>query len=83
MPAAMPIDFSKMPIIEMTPEKVARTGLRALGHQASIVPGLLNKIFVFENRFMPRSWPVKLFGFLLKRSWEKREAGGGAQVSQT
>lgn len=81
MPAAMPVDFSKMPIIKMTPENVARVGIGALGHQASIVPGLLNKIFVFENRFIPRSWPVKLFGFLLKRSWRK-EPSAAAQVSR-
>ena len=71
MPAQMPVDFRKMPIIKQQPEMVARVGLQALGRKASVVPGLLNKIFAFENRFMPRLWPVKLFGFLLTNAMYK------------
>jgi len=64
----MGIDFKKMPIFSMHPSYVARTGLSTLGKKTAVVPGLLNKIYAWENRFIPRSWPVKLFGFLIKRA---------------
>jgi short-subunit dehydrogenase len=62
------IDFSKMPIIQHEPEMVARSSLRDLGKKISMVPGMLNKIYAWENRFMPRRWPIALFGFLVKRA---------------
>ena len=62
------VDFSKMPLIAELPWHVARTGLNALGRKASVVPGLLNKAYAFENRFLPRMLPTKLFGFLLRRA---------------
>lgn len=71
MPAKMPVDFSKMPITKHRPVKVAGVGLKALGRKASVVPGLLNNIFVFENRLMPRLWPTRLFGFLLRNAMHK------------
>jgi len=64
----MPVDFNKMPITSHSPDLVARVGLNALGKKATVVPGLINKIYAWENRFIPRSWPVKLFGFLIKRA---------------
>ena len=70
----MAIDFRKVPITSHLPAKVAKIGLSALGRKATIVPGLINKIYAWENRFIPRSWPVKLFGFLLKRASYKKEA---------
>jgi len=71
----MPIDFNKVPITSHTPDQVARIGLNALGKKATVVPGLINKIYAWENRLIPRSWPVKLFGFLIKRA----RAGGNNQ----
>ncbi|PHR92798.1 MAG: short-chain dehydrogenase [Robiginitomaculum sp.] len=71
MPAQMPVDFWKMPITKHQPVKVARVGLRALGRKASVVPGYVNKVFAFENRFLPRLWPTKMFGFLLKNALYK------------
>ena len=68
MPAAMPVNFKKMPITLGKPEFVARVGLKSLGRKASVVPGFLNKIYAFENRFIPRMWPTKLFGFLMQRA---------------
>ena len=68
----MSVDFNKIPITSHTPDQVARIGLNALGKKATVVPGLINKIYAWENRFIPRSWPVKLFGFLIKRA----RAGG-------
>ena len=73
MPAAMPIDFSKMPITKHRPEKVARAAMSALGRRATKVPGLLNWVYAFENRFIPRLWPTRLFGYLLKRAMPKED----------
>jgi short-subunit dehydrogenase len=62
------VDFSKMPLFAELPWHVARTGLNALGRKASVVSGRLNKVYAFENRFLPRMVPTKLFGFLLRRA---------------
>jgi len=64
----MSVDFNKMPITQHAPEVVASVGLNALGKKATVVSGLINKIYAWENRFIPRSWPVKLFGFLVRRA---------------
>ncbi len=64
----MDIDFNKMPITQHSPDYVARIALKALGRKATVVPGLINKIFAWENRFIPRTWPVNLFGFLINRA---------------
>lgn len=64
----MTVDFSKIPITSHSPDIVAKVGLKALGKKATVVPGLINKIYAWENRLIPRSWPVKLFGFLVKRA---------------
>jgi len=71
MSAHMPVDFRKLPITKHKPAKVARTALAALGRKPSVVPGLMNKIYAFENRFMPRIWPTKLFGFLIRNALHK------------
>ena len=72
MPANMPLDFGKIPIFSQTPEQVARTGIKALGRQATVVSGLLNKFYAWENRLLPRHFPVTLFGFLIKRAFRKK-----------
>jgi len=64
----MVVDFKKVPITSHQPEVVARVGLNALGKKATVVPGFINKFYAWENRLIPRSWPVKLFGFLIKRA---------------
>ena len=64
----MIVDFNKIPITQHQPEVVARVGLNALGKKATVVPGFINKFYAWENRLIPRSWPVKLFGFLMKRA---------------
>lgn len=71
MPASMPIDFSRMPVLSQTPQQVARTGIKALGRKATVVSGLLNKFYAWENRLLPRRLPVALFGFLIKRAFIK------------
>lgn len=72
MPAQMPVDFNKMPITKSSPEVVVRKALRALGRKPTIVPGFINKFYAWENRLIPRSWPVKLFGFLMKNAMDKK-----------
>jgi hypothetical protein len=44
---------------------VVNTALGALGKKVTVVPGLLNKFYAWQNRLIPRSWPVQLFGLLL------------------
>lgn len=64
----MPINFKKIPMFSMKAQQTARAGLNALGKKVTVVPGLLNKIYAWENRFIPRTWPVSLFGFLIRRA---------------
>ena len=71
MPANMPIDFSRIPVFSQTPGQVAKTGIKALGSKATVVSGLLNKLYAWENRFLPRHFPVALFGFLIRRAFRK------------
>ncbi len=61
-----------MPVFNMSPRIVAQVGLSALGKKASVVPGFLNKFFAWQNRLIPRIFPVKLFGFLIRRSFEEK-----------
>ena len=68
----MRLDFPKMPVFNMSPRIVAQVGLSALGKKASVVPGFLNKFFAWQNRLIPRIFPVKLFGFLIRRSFEEK-----------
>lgn len=65
---SMPVDFSKIPMIAQQAAQVARTGLRSIGKKPTVVSGILNKFYAWENRLIPRSWPVKLFGFLINRA---------------
>ena len=74
MPANMPINFNRMPIFSQHPDHVASTGLNALGRKATVVSGLLNKFYAWENRLLPRSFPVALFGFLIRHAYKKDAA---------
>lgn len=74
MPANMPINFSRMPIFSQHPDDVARTGLNALGRKATVVAGLLNKFYAWQNRLLPRAFPVALFGFLIRHAFKKDTA---------
>lgn len=68
MPTKMPIDFSKLPMIAMSPKKVARISLDSLGKKQTVVTGFINKMYAWSNRIVPRSFPVRLFGTLIKRA---------------
>lgn len=71
MPAQMPVDFAKMPITRSAPRAVVQVALASLGNKATVVPGFVNKVYAWENRFIPRAWPVKMFGFLLRNAIHK------------
>lgn len=62
------INFKKLPVLSMAPAMVARIGFKALGRKASVIAGFLNKFYVWQNRFVPRSVPIKLFGMLVRRA---------------
>jgi hypothetical protein len=65
------INFNKLPVLSMAADVVARTGFNALGKKATVVAGFLNKFYIWQNRFFPRSMPVKLFGMLIRRAIKK------------
>ena len=50
---------------------MARIGIGALGRKATVIPGLRNRAVVFLGRFIPRTWPVQMFGVLLRRASKK------------
>lgn len=70
MTASIPIRWSRLPMISLTPGKVARVGLKSIGNKPSIVPGMLNKMYAWENRLMSRIMPTKLFGFLIRNAYK-------------
>ena len=47
------------------------SGIGALGRKATVIPGLMNRAVVFLGRFIPRTWPVQMFGVLLRRASKK------------
>ena len=67
----LPIDFKKMPIFEMSPQEVAKFSVAHLGKGMSAIPGFVNNMFVFSNKTVPRAFPVRLFGFLVRRGFNK------------
>jgi len=81
---SMDINFSKLPMFAQHPDTVAKTALGAIGHKATVVSGLLNKIYAWENRLIPRSWPVKLFGALINRAikaYQPKTKGGSVEAA--
>lgn len=73
MPAGLPLDFSRLPMLRQSPQEVARTGVRALGRKPTVVSGWTNKFYAWQNRLLPRSLPVSLFGFLIRRAFLPRK----------
>lgn len=75
--AGLKMNAALLPMLAQSPRTVARVGLRNLGRKMSVVSGVLNKFYAWENRLIPRSWPVKLFGFLIgnaMKSYQRRQA---------
>jgi len=80
------LNAALLPMIPQSPRRVARVGLSNLGRKMSVVSGLLNKFYAWENRLIPRSWPVHLFGFLIgnaMRSYQRREDKAQANKART
>jgi hypothetical protein len=60
------IDFSKLPLPMMSPDKVARTGLKSLGKRGHVVVGTPNKAMDFIGKhFMPRPLYNGMYGRLI------------------
>jgi short-subunit dehydrogenase len=75
--AGLKLNPALLSMVPQSPKRVARTGLRNLGRKMSVVSGGLNKFYSWENRLIPRSWPVYLFGFLIgnaMKSYERKQA---------
>jgi len=74
--AGLKLNAKLLPMIPQKPSTVAKIGLRNIGKKATVVSGFINKFYAWENRLIPRSWPVKLFGVLIAnaaRSYEKKK----------
>ena len=66
------VDFSKMPMHWMQPEKVVEIALKNLGKRAIVVPGRLNKTMSFMmGKVMSRSFAQKIFGSMMKPALPK------------
>ena len=60
------IDFSKLPLPMMSPDKVARTGLKKLGKRGHVIVGAPNKIMDFMGKYLtPRTISKRMYGRLL------------------
>jgi len=53
-------------LIVMTPEKVVRKAMRALGRRIEIVTGLENKLLVFFSRLFPGKMILRIKGYAVK-----------------
>lgn len=69
MPTNMPLNFSKLPLLYQSPQQVTKIGVKALGRKPAVVSGFINKFYAWQNRLIPRSMPVSLFGFLIRRAF--------------
>ena len=78
MPVHLPIDFSKLPMWALSPKRVARTGVNALGQKSTVVAGFISKFYAWQNRLVPRVLPVMLFGFLMRRASKGRSLSATA-----
>ena len=72
MPSKIPMDFSKMPMKIMKPEKVVKTALKGLCHKkSSIVAGGMNKMMAtMSQRMMRRAGVASMFGGMNKKAMD-------------
>ena len=67
------IDFSRMPLPLMAPERVVRTALRRLGRTPLVIPGRINRLNDLIGRhLMPRRLQTALFGALVGRALDEK-----------
>lgn len=65
-------DFSHMPMKLLSPEKVVKTALTALGKKSQVIPGTMNKTLgVLSKRVMSRDMNTKMFGMLFGKTNSK------------
>lgn len=55
------------PLVFASPTSVVAASLRTLGGRVTVIPGALNKLFVFSFRFLPRRVAAWLFGVAIQR----------------
>lgn len=73
---AVGIDFGKLPVPMLVPEKVARTALKNLGRRGHSVVGVPNKIMDLMGKFlMPRPVSKRMYGWLLFRALDEDNRG--------
>ena len=66
------MDFSKMPITEMTAKSVAKKGIDTLGKKSLAIPGARNVFMDIIGKYTtPRSILASMFGFLVSRAMDK------------
>jgi len=66
------IDFAKLPVPMMSPERVVRKALRSIGKRSFVIPGRLNRFMdVIGKSVTPRSIQTRMFGVLLKRALDE------------
>ena len=64
------IDFRRIGMMQLSPDRVARTALRLLGRRGSIVTGAQYKVFAFlTKRVLSRSAGAWLFGTLIRMAF--------------
>jgi len=61
------VDWAKMPMASMTPERVAQLALGKLGKTSSIIPGLMNQMMVVMARLSPQKIFSSMNGWMIKR----------------
>ena len=61
------VDWSKMPMTTMAPEKAAQIALSKLGKTVSVIPGFMNKMMVIMARLSPQKMFSAINGWMIKR----------------
>lgn len=61
------VDWSKMPMATMSPEKATKIALSKLGKTTSVIPGLMNKMMVLMARLSPTKMFSTMNGWMIKR----------------
>jgi short-subunit dehydrogenase len=62
------VDPTKVPVKMMSPEPVVAAALKALGKQAVVIPGVVNRLGYAAVRLASRSFASRTAGRLIKRS---------------
>lgn len=68
------VDWSKIPMASMKPEKVAQIALKNIGKKATIIPGFMNKMMVMmAKRFFSMKTFSSINGMMTKKALSKEK----------